>query len=383
MATELAAVLQEAGALREAGRRCQELLRSRRFALHQAEMLLSGPCREAESRAEQAAAEQTRQREELESLGRRAGAELVGSLENESDKLESEVNRLNERKRQIKAELDELSRQHDDAIGRQRAHMSQVDGWRADKEQVKETTLKSKEETLFEVDNANRERARCAAFLDSLSLVGEGLRDCASDSFQEGEANMVRGEEDVRESASGVVLAAEARLATAMQAALKVHEDHTRAKSTLELLEVEARQSDLPTRHELVRTLEMLRDAWAARVTLGSVDFKRRAEVESLLREASDSTTDTLAEAKASWAKHWSDLEDLAATLADAAAGQMGGSGVTDSCVPDPGRGHVPFQKSEPVAHGGLGSRGQRVPLPTFPVPSLDDDEPLLGMTTS
>lgn len=381
VATELATVLQEARALREAGGRCQELVRSRRFALHQAEMLLSGPRRDAEGRAEKATEEQMRFREELESLGRRAGSELVGSLEEEGTTLESEVNRLTGRKRQIKAELDELSRQKDDAISRQKAHMLQVDCWRLDKEKVKETSQKAKEEKTQKVAVANKEQSRCAVFLESLQHAQEGLRSCAAGARRDGDALIVRGDEDIRESASEVVLAAEARLEQSIEAAVKAHGDHKRAKSTLELLEVEAPQSDLPTRHELTRVLETLRDAWAARATLGSVELKRRAEVESLLREASDSTSDdTLADAKATWAKHWSEMEDLASTLADAAAGQSGGSSATDTVFAG-----VPGVRQEvlaPPSRQGLAGRGGRVPVPSFPIPTLDDDEPLLAMGT-
>lgn len=231
--------------------------------------------------------------------------------------------------------------------------------------------MKSKEETLLETETANGERSCCTSFLESVRHAQTGLQASISESEQEGEALIVSTNESVATSARGVVLAAEARLADTMDVACKILGDHKRAKSTLELLEVDARPSDLPTRQELADALEPLRDAWAARVTLGSVDLKRRAEVESLLREASEDTSDTLADAKASWAKYWSDHEELAVTLADAAGGEsMSSSSTADVRA-------FSLHSTEPAVLGA-GSAGPTASK-IIRLPSLDDDEPLLG----
>mmetsp|Transcript_81855 Transcript_81855/g.222151 ORF Transcript_81855/g.222151 Transcript_81855/m.222151 type:complete len:367 (+) Transcript_81855:1-1101(+) len=364
----MAAVLHEARALRDGAARCEELMQIRRAALQKAEALLPLARQEAEVRAQTANAERTRLSEELEAIGRRAGTELVSDgLGEESIRLEDEVNGLQERKKDLKAELERLGRQHDDAIARQKAHMTQVDCWRMDKEKVKETTVKSKEDTLQEGQAAAREQARGSRVLESLQGVQSNLQEASSRSLSEAEAAAQHTDENVLSSAVRGVAATEDRLTSALAAAREVLTEHRRAKSTLELLDVQAPTTDLPTLGELAKALGTLHDAWAARVTLGSVDLTRRAEVESFLREASGEGAgpDGLAEAKATWTQRWGEMGDLAILLANAAAG--GGSktlGSISSLAASLNSKAPPEPQMRPLQHQLF--------------PSLDDDEDAL-----
>lgn len=372
-AVELAAVLSKAAALGEAAARCEELRETRRNNLRQAEGPLAVPRSEAEARCQEALAERRLLEERLVTLGREAGAELVGSstLEQESLRLEEEVLSLQDRKKELKAELDVLSRKHDDAVARQKAHLTQVDSWRMDKEKVKESVGRSMDWVQSEQDAIAREQASCSSLLQGVLAVREALQQAVDRSDAEVVAAAQHTEESLAAAAALTVSTTEARLTAALAVARKVFAEHRRAKATLELLEVQAPTTELPTRSELVAALGSLRDAWAARVTLGCVALARRGDVESFLREASeeDASHETSAEAKAAWAERWGELGDLAATLADAAAGAGGGlqgsSSASFAQAPSPSRGP---------------SAGAEAPPRQALLPSLDDgDEEMLS----
>jgi len=227
--------------------------------------------------------------------------------------------------------------------------------------------VKSKEDTLQEGQAAAREQARGSMVLESLQGVQSNLQEASSRSLSEAEAAAQHTDENVLSSAVRGVAATEDRLTSALAVAREVLTEHRRAKSTLELLDVQAPTTDLPTLGELAKALGTLHDAWAARVTLGSVDLTRRAEVESFLREASGEGAgpDGLAEAKATWTKHWGEMGDLAILLANAAAG--GGSktlGSISSLAASLNSKAPPEPQMRPLQHQFL--------------PSLDDDEDAL-----
>lgn len=383
-AVEMAAVLQEATSFKDASHRSEELLRCRRALLREAEMGLGDVTAAAETRAAEARAERGRLSERLDALGRAAGGERVGTLGDDSCRLEEEVNRLAERKRELRAEIERLSRQHDDAIARQKAHMTQVDCWRMDKEKVKENSAKSKAETQLEEEAARREEAGCDALVDSIEKIKATMRSATIYAEEGAAATAGKADEHIGAAATAVVRATEARLELALKVAGEVLAEHRRAKSTLELLEVQAPTADLPTRAELATALATLRDAWASRATLGSVELQRRAEVESFLREASDEEarpgaaprpTDPLADAKAAWATRWGALGDLAVTLADAAAGQPCRPPVHAEAHRPPGASPA---AAWPSAAADVARQSR--PEPQHSLPSLDDDDvPLLG----
>ncbi|CAK0877015.1 unnamed protein product [Prorocentrum cordatum] len=166
-----------------------------------------------------------------------------------------------------------------------------------------------------------------------------------------------------------------ARLDAALARARGRQAEHRRARQRLELLEVGASQADLPTRAALEAALAALRDAWAARAGLGGVELQRRFEVEALIKEAEAdagcaATAEPLADLKAAWARHWAELGDAGAALAEAAGGAgtvlAGGIGTDLSEL-------AVAERTETTEEGAVG----RLPPPALP--TLADDEPLLG----
>eukprot|EP00441_Pelagodinium_beii_P007861 CAMPEP_0197691464 /NCGR_PEP_ID=MMETSP1338-20131121/109760_1 /TAXON_ID=43686 ORGANISM="Pelagodinium beii, Strain RCC1491" /NCGR_SAMPLE_ID=MMETSP1338 /ASSEMBLY_ACC=CAM_ASM_000754 /LENGTH=412 /DNA_ID=CAMNT_0043274015 /DNA_START=111 /DNA_END=1346 /DNA_ORIENTATION=- len=260
----LASGLQACNASEE---RIQGLLKERRLALHQSEMLLAEPQRAAQHRVEEAKAKSLELEERSGSLGPSEG----GSMNEEAVALETEVNRLTERKKELRAQLETVSRQHDDAIARQKAHMSQVDCWRLDKEKVKHTAVMSKLEVEQAIKAASQQKVSCGTFVETLNKI------LALSSSTEMESLAESCTRDIGQCAELILAATSARLSAAQRRAQKVREEHQRAQKTLDLLAVKGTSDELPTKKELAKELSVLQDAWAAHTTLGC-DLKQRAE---------------------------------------------------------------------------------------------------------
>lgn len=336
---------------------CIEVNSARRRALGESARLLQEQHRDLQCLANHAVLRFTELQQKTESTGSCLDG-FAGAMDQEAAALEHEVHRLEELKKNIRASLDSTSMRHDDALARQKAHMTQVDCWRLDKDKVNKTAKQSRQETTQACESAQQQQESCRAFAHDLKQV----QFCPA-TENEAHSVMQNCTQNIRESANFILSATEERLRKAQKRATEVREEHHRAKQTLELLDVKGTTGhELPTMKELSQALAMLRDAWAARATLGCVNLKQRAEVEAFLQDASREVTsglysaESLAEAKALWAKHWAEFGDL--------GGEPLAAALAQSCFSVDGLAHP--EPPQTASKSGI-------------LPCLDDEEPLLG----
>lgn len=319
VATKLAILLRESISNQVANTRVEDSLRSNLKVLDRAQVSLQKLARDVETKGDVATAAKNRLAGEIASLNCSVSNELLpDSHARTAVELETHVYELDQRKREVKLELERLSRQHEEIIARQKAHMSQVDCWRLDKEGVKAFAMKSRERAISTTSAVQAEHSICESLLENVRG--------AQSSFQQeqephGQSVLDYNAQNIMNSAELLVSAADDWLSAALSVADSARTEHDRAKSTIQLLELQLGTNELPSMTALTQSLETLSDAWAARVTLGNVDLTRRAEIEFFLREASDGHSHSkLAAAKQSWARHWGGLGDVSGPIADATA---------------------------------------------------------------
>lgn len=290
------------------GQRCLESLSVRQEAL--GALMQSVELRRASAlrKAEEAVASAASFKEQLA-----ASPTSGGERDEEALHLEASVNELQEKKRELKLKLEEVSRSHDDAVARQKAHMSQVDGWRLDKEKVSRTAADSHREAQEAREDADRRRTACTEFVTLLTPSQGG--------DEEMEAAKAQSPQDIGTAAAAVVAATSARLTSARKRAEAAKAEHRAALDRMSLLGVSG--ADLPTQEAFANSGIELQDACAAFTSLGGI-LTQRGEVEELLREAREAAKvpgPSAAEAKAAWAQRWAAMGDaaqaLAATMAD------------------------------------------------------------------
>eukprot|EP00930_Biecheleria_cincta_P102945 TRINITY_DN94808_c0_g1_i1.p1 TRINITY_DN94808_c0_g1~~TRINITY_DN94808_c0_g1_i1.p1 ORF type:complete len:517 (+),score=102.56 TRINITY_DN94808_c0_g1_i1:72-1622(+) len=336
---------------------CIETNSTRRRALEESASLLAEKHEDLQSLANDAMLRYTELQQKAEAAGS-CPDEYAAAMDQEGGALEREVNRLEELKKQLRASLDSTSMRHDDALARQKAHMTQVDCWRLDKDKVNKTAKQSRQETLQACEAAQHQEESCNTFVSNLKEVQH-----FSATENETDCFMQTCTQNIQESATLIHSATEERLRKAKERAIKILDEHRRAKETLELLEVkDTAGHELPTMKALSQALATLQDAWASRTTLGCVDLKQRAELEAFLQDASRQTTpglystESLAETKALWAKHWAEFGDL--------GGEPLVAAVAQSCFPADGLVHL--EPPTTASKSGV-------------LPCLDDEGPLLG----
>jgi len=248
----------------------------------------------------------------------------MSTLEAESRRLEEEFNVLEARKRSLKTLLEAASHQHVEAVRKQKEHMSQVDSWRTQQRSTRQDASRCKEEVEKLELSASEERSRCDALLRSLGQLQAALAASPGRFSCDLHGTCEHVGQRITELSREVVAATEARLDCALKAVREGIDEHRRATSTLQLLDVRSQQTELPTQKELPLAVGRLQDAWAARATLGSVDLAKRSAVETIMREASSISVECApsagVDAKVAWAQRWADLGDVAVSLADAAA---------------------------------------------------------------
>lgn len=358
-ATRLARLAAGVQVLSTLDQHCIEANSTRRHALGESARLLQEQHRDLQCLAHDAVLRFTELQQKTESTGPCLDG-FAGTMDQEAAALEHEVHRLEQLKKQLRASLDSTSMQHDDALARQKAHMTQVDCWRLDKDKVNKTAKLSKQETTQACESAQEQQESCRAF-------AHDLKELQFFPATENEAHsLMQGcTQNIRDSANLILSATEERLRKAQKRATDVREEHRRAKETLELLDVKGTTGqELPTMKKLSQELATLRDAWAARTTLGCVDLKQRSEVESFLQDVSREVTpglysaESLAEAKALWAKHWAEFGDL--------GGEPLAAAVAQSCFPVDVDGLAHPEPPKTASKSGI-------------LPCLDDEEPLLG----
>ncbi|CAE8727758.1 unnamed protein product, partial [Polarella glacialis] len=262
---KLAAGCERSEAFSEGLQRCEELLRQRRLALHEAEMLLGSPESEAGRKAEAAAELRAQLREEMAAESKRLEAETLRPMEAESIRLEQEVNRLHARSRELRAEMDAVSLKFVDSRERQRAHMGQVDGWRTDFYQVKSSKSQSQQEVDSQAELANQRKQMCSDLISAVTLLTSSQTIPAITGSHQASLHteVVQAEKDHKAVAVGLREAAEARLTAAAADVRDWQKEDARAVAELQLLGVGCAESQLPTRSQLPSLVEQLRVACA------------------------------------------------------------------------------------------------------------------------
>jgi len=281
----LAAACQQASALSEARARCGEILRSHRFSLHQAEMLVGGFRRSAEQRAIESFGHRTKLEEERALANERFQKDISGLLWEEGSSLEAEVATLERRAGELRQELDIVSQQLDACQQRQRAFMAQSDARHADMEQAQTAKAGSQLELAAQAETVQLQRAACLDLSDAVQGIRIELGSAATPlgGYEADAAELRHAEQELSRIMSESQAGAQSHLEAAAATAKRWHTEHLRAVETLELLSVEGAEVELPTRRELPMIQGKLQQAWQARDALGSVDDACRSEIGELL----------------------------------------------------------------------------------------------------
>lgn len=284
---ELAVVCQQTASLTEGQKRCEELLRLRRLALHQAEMLLARPKRAAVQQAADAAERQRQLDAEQVAAADQFKAERAKPLEEESIGLEAEVTSLQERQKQLRMELESNGRELEGCRARQRAWLTQVDSWRQDLNEVKTSKTKSARELADEAAAVEQRRAECSGLCDAVQHLQSGVRDSMSSVDVEFQTAAQKAVTDISDTENMCRAELDAWLAAAVSVVERWRAEDARAVQTLDMMGVgnAGAEQELPTRRELPEVLAGLREAWKERISFGIVADARREEVETMLRE--------------------------------------------------------------------------------------------------
>jgi len=280
----LAAACQQASALSQARERCEVILRSRRFSLHQAEMLVGGFRRSAEQRATEAYAHRTQLEEEQALATERFQKDASGHLQEEASSWEAEVAKLERRAGELRQELDVVSQQLDACQKRQLAFMAQSDARHSDVEEAQAAKAGSQLELAAQAENVQLQRAACLDLSDAVQGIRIELSSAGTPPGYEADAAQLRyGEQELSSITSETQAVVQSQLEAAAGNAKRWHAEHLRAVETLELLSVEGAEVELPTHRELLIIRARLQQAWEAREALGSVDDGCRSEIGELL----------------------------------------------------------------------------------------------------
>jgi len=283
---QLLALRQQVPLAEKVQKRLEEVIGARRLALHQAEMLLAEPRREAMDRDKQAAERKAQIEEEMNrAVAAALPADRKAQLHDASLALEDEVNMLQGRLKELRGQVDDVSHQIVEVRERQRAHMAQEDGLRRDLDDVKSKVGASQLETASELEKLQMRRAFCSNLVDAVQAAQPGVADMSSDADAAAEALREKAEEDIHEAILGQRRAADERLAAAMAVGRTWCEEDARAAKPFEILGVEVPDSELPTRRERVHVLNLLNDAWEDRRRVGGVEPEQCTAVAALIAQ--------------------------------------------------------------------------------------------------
>lgn len=280
----LAAACQQASALSQARARCEEILRSHRFSLHQTEMLVAGFRRSVEQCAIESLGHRTKLEEEQALANERFQKDISGLLHEEGASLEAEVATLERRAGELRLELDTVSPQLDACRQRHRAFMAQSDASHSEKEQAQAAKAGLQLELAAQAETVQLQRAACLDLSDAVQGIRIELGSATiPPGYEAAAAELHHGEQELSRIMSESQAGAQSQLEAAAAIAKRWHTEHLRAVETLELLSVEGAEVELPTRRELPMIQAKLQRAWEVRDALGSVDDGCRSEIGELL----------------------------------------------------------------------------------------------------
>eukprot|EP00747_Dinoflagellata_sp_TGD_P075303 gnl/TRDRNA2_/TRDRNA2_158685_c0_seq2.p1 gnl/TRDRNA2_/TRDRNA2_158685_c0~~gnl/TRDRNA2_/TRDRNA2_158685_c0_seq2.p1 ORF type:complete len:566 (+),score=110.95 gnl/TRDRNA2_/TRDRNA2_158685_c0_seq2:140-1837(+) len=200
--------------------------------------------------------------------------------------VEHEMNRLQERMRQLKSEMDVTSSALEDSRAKQRKLLAQADGWRSDLDGVRSSTQRAEAQGSAVAAAREQVQKRCKDFLSAFEAVHEGLRNAVCDKSVESAVLADAADQDTKDASAALHSESDAWLASSVTQAEAWRSENARAVRTFALLDVELpADSSLPTRQELAPALSRLRSAWAERIEFGEVNPAQQEKVESLLAE--------------------------------------------------------------------------------------------------
>jgi len=198
--------------------------------------------------------------------------------------LEREVLRLEERQREIRGELDDLSQKIVAQQEMQRTHLAQEEQRRSDLEEARSAASRHECEVMKESSAMDMKQAECSTFLEAMQQAQAGMLATLAQEEVAAEAELENAVSSASSCHEGIFTDADRRLDAAAVAAARWLAESERAAKTLELLGVEVQDGELPHRKELPAVLRALRLAWEERRSL-SESYPQRTEVETMMEK--------------------------------------------------------------------------------------------------
>jgi len=199
--------------------------------------------------------------------------------------LEHEINTLQERSVTLRRELSKVTQELSDCNARQRAHMTQVDCWRLNLEDVKTSTKASQREAVDEAESVQARKKCSSELLEVVQSAREAVQASENESCAEIEQLCCAADLNRKTAKEAGNAISDDWLKEALAAARQWRAEDTRALQSLELMGVTATGDELPTRQELPAVLYKLHGALDEREELGDIDPQLEQQAKSMLEE--------------------------------------------------------------------------------------------------
>jgi len=248
--------------------------------------MLGVPQRRATQGALQATERKAQFQKELDAISggsAPSNARAPTPAEDDPVALEREVRRLEERQREIRGELDGLSRKLEAQQETLRTHMTQEQQRRSALAEARNTATRHQSQVLQEEGHMECQQAECAAFFKAMQQAQEGVLSALADAERASQAELDATVLATSTCHSSMFTDADSHLDASVTNAQKFLAESQRAQQTLDLLGVAVQEGELPHLKELPTVLRSLQLAWHERQALG--ECPRGQEVEELLRK--------------------------------------------------------------------------------------------------
>eukprot|EP00746_Dinoflagellata_sp_MGD_P007684 gnl/MRDRNA2_/MRDRNA2_115257_c0_seq1.p1 gnl/MRDRNA2_/MRDRNA2_115257_c0~~gnl/MRDRNA2_/MRDRNA2_115257_c0_seq1.p1 ORF type:complete len:780 (+),score=176.59 gnl/MRDRNA2_/MRDRNA2_115257_c0_seq1:76-2340(+) len=266
--------------------RTMELLPSRQLALSEASTVLEGSLSASMQRQAHTADVVQQLQSQLSSSTETDVAERLRATESDGIQIQTQVERLEERKKELKLELSNVARDLDNVRERQRAHMIAVDEYRERMHQVETQANKGTMILTEDSQTQAKERSLCQGLLGKLHCVSVELQENVESWTAEQNALMENDSNEICNSEGEHATILEARLKTSIAWVTECRAEEKRSQQTLDLLGVEVSTENQAAASELPQAVDALKEAWKAyRDICGSASPKEelRQSVEELL----------------------------------------------------------------------------------------------------